>query len=82
MGARLAGAFGAQGLAAASSAHADSTPAFAPDLGLAPGDAVGVSLIRGDFEMGATGTVTYVDGIAGLRVRPSVSQPRADLDRR
>jgi SpoIVB peptidase S55 len=29
---------------------------------LRPGDPVGVSLIRGDFEMGATGTVTYVDG--------------------
>jgi hypothetical protein len=26
------------------------------------GDAVGVSLLRGDLEMGATGTVTYVDG--------------------
>ncbi len=29
---------------------------------LRPGDPVGMSLIRGDFEMGATGTVTYVDG--------------------
>jgi hypothetical protein len=29
---------------------------------LRPGDAVGVSLVRGDLEMGATGTVTYVDG--------------------
>ena len=29
---------------------------------LRPGDAVGVSLIRGDLEMGATGTVTYVEG--------------------
>ena len=29
---------------------------------LAPGDAVGVSLLSGDFEMGATGTVTHVDG--------------------
>lgn len=29
---------------------------------LRPGDAVGASLLRGDFEMGATGTVTYVDG--------------------
>lgn len=26
------------------------------------GDPVGVSLVRGDLEMGATGTVTYVDG--------------------
>jgi SpoIVB peptidase S55 len=29
---------------------------------LRPGDPIGVSLIRGDLEMGATGTVTYVDG--------------------
>lgn len=29
---------------------------------LRPGDPVGASLLRGDFEMGATGTVTYVDG--------------------
>jgi hypothetical protein len=29
---------------------------------LRPGDPVGMSLIRGDFEVGATGTVTYVDG--------------------
>lgn len=29
---------------------------------LAPGDAVGVSLVGGDLALGATGTVTYVDG--------------------
>jgi hypothetical protein len=29
---------------------------------LQPGDAVGVSLLTGDFELGATGTVTHVDG--------------------
>ena len=29
---------------------------------LAPGDAVGVGLLSGDFEIGATGTVTHVDG--------------------
>ncbi len=34
----------------------------APLPGLRGGDAVGMSFIRGDFEMGATGTVTYVDG--------------------
>ena len=27
-----------------------------------PGDAVGVGLLTGDFELGATGTVTHVDG--------------------
>lgn len=29
---------------------------------LEPGDPVGMSLVRGDMTMGATGTVTYVDG--------------------
>lgn len=29
---------------------------------LRPGDAVGMALVTGDMEMGATGTVTYVDG--------------------
>ena len=29
---------------------------------LQPGDAVGVGLLTGDFELGATGTVTHVDG--------------------
>jgi len=32
------------------------------DRKLAPGDAVGVALMTGDFELGATGTVTHVDG--------------------
>ncbi len=39
-----------------------SGAAQAPRPTLLPGDAVGVSLIRGDLEMGATGTVTWVDG--------------------
>jgi SpoIVB peptidase S55 len=30
--------------------------------GLRPGDPVGMSLVHGDLEMGATGTVTHVDG--------------------
>jgi hypothetical protein len=33
----------------------------APDR-LEPGGAIGVSLMSGDFEMGATGTVTHIDG--------------------
>ena len=45
---------------------------------LRPGDPVGMSLVRGDFELGATGTVTHVDGNARLRLRPSVPQPRPD----
>jgi hypothetical protein len=33
-----------------------------PPGDLQPGDALGVSLLRGDYELGATGTVTHVDG--------------------
>ena len=29
---------------------------------LRPGDAIGASLLHGDFEMGATGTITYING--------------------
>lgn len=32
------------------------------DRKVAPGDAIGVALLTGDFELGATGTVTHVDG--------------------
>ena len=41
--------------------YADAARAAAREP-LRPGDPVGVTLIRGDLEMGATGTVTYVDG--------------------
>jgi hypothetical protein len=34
----------------------------ANDRPLRPGDAVGVGLLTGDFELGATGTVTHVEG--------------------
>lgn len=44
----------AQGQGAPSSPKASRT--------LTGGDAVGVSLLSGDFQLGATGTVTYVDG--------------------
>jgi hypothetical protein len=36
--------------------------AASDDRPLRPGDAVGVGLLTGDFELGATGTVTHVDG--------------------
>ena len=40
-----------------------SAPAQVDDAEpLQPGDPVGVSLVRGDLELGATGTVTHVDG--------------------
>lgn len=45
---------------ASSSRPARGQPAAAPKL--EPGDAVGVNLITGDLVMGATGTVTEVDG--------------------
>ncbi len=34
----------------------------APEIALEPGSAVGVTLVRGDLSMTATGTVTWVDG--------------------
>ena len=50
-----------------------------PETGpLRPGDPVGVSLLGGDGEMGATGTITHIDGDRALRVRPSLLQLRAD----
>ncbi|MCC6989576.1 MAG: hypothetical protein IT181_11295, partial [Acidobacteria bacterium] len=39
-----------------------AAPAAAAAAPLAPGDAVGVALLSGDFSIGATGTVTHVDG--------------------
>jgi hypothetical protein len=60
-------AFSAAGFVPVSSSQAG---AQSPGGGLAatvggplrPGDAVGVGLLTGDFELGATGTVTHVDG--------------------
>lgn len=45
--------------ASAAPTQSAATPASEP---LRPGDAVGVSLVTGDFSLGATGTVTLVDG--------------------
>src|SRR5688572_28353972 len=42
--------------------HGSASPQASGPRSLRPGDAVGVSLMRGDLEMGATGTVTHVDG--------------------
>jgi hypothetical protein len=39
-----------------------SVPSSGPAKKLRPGDAMGVALMTGDFVLGATGTVTYVDG--------------------
>ena len=46
-----------------SNSQSPGAGASAPSTGpLRPGDAVGVALLSGDFELGATGTVTHVDG--------------------
>jgi hypothetical protein len=60
----VAGAFGDSGFIAVPGAQASGQPAAAPGSGqpLHPGDAVGVNLVTGDFSVGATGTVTEVDG--------------------
>ena len=52
-------AFGQDGIGQAPAPG--TRPASAPPA-LRAGGAVGMSLVRGDLEMGATGTVTYVDG--------------------
>jgi hypothetical protein len=59
-------------LAAAGFVPMSSSPSSTPiqgtrqnaseDRPLRPGDAVGVGLLTGDFELGATGTVTHVEG--------------------
>lgn len=56
-------AFAAAGFVPMSNSQSPGAGASAPNLKpLQPGDAVGVGLLTGDFELGATGTVTYVDG--------------------
>ncbi len=58
----LSGAFGAQGFiptGRGTMARAGEKPYEGP---LKAGDAIGVMLVSGDLELGATGTVTHVDG--------------------
>jgi hypothetical protein len=53
----------AAGFVPVSASQAPGAPVNAStDRLLRPGDAVGVGLLTGDFELGATGTVTHVDG--------------------
>jgi len=57
----LSGAFGAQGFiptGRGTMGRAGEKPYDGP---LKPGDAIGVMLVSGDLELGATGTVTHVD---------------------
>lgn len=60
----VSGAFGDHAFSDSVVAGSDNAAQGAPppSAALRPGDAVGASLMRGDFEMGATGTVTFVDG--------------------
>ena len=59
----LSPTFVAAGFIPMSSAQSPGTGVTAAtDRPLRPGDAVGVGLLTGDFELGATGTVTHVDG--------------------
>lgn len=53
---------GLPGVSVTATARAQQGATAAPPRPLAPGDAVGVALMGGDFSMGATGTVTHVDG--------------------
>jgi hypothetical protein len=68
VGERLAGALGEAGFVSTSDGASRARPqagerqAAATGPALRPGDAVGVNLIGGDLVMGATGTVTEVDG--------------------
>jgi hypothetical protein len=58
----LSGAFGAQGFiptGRGTMARSGENPYEGP---LKPGDAIGVMLVSGDLELGATGTVTHIDG--------------------
>src|SRR4051812_13006269 len=59
----LANAFREQGFLPMMAGAGGQAPAPAkPDQALRPGDPIGVALVTGDLEFGATGTVTEVDG--------------------
>jgi hypothetical protein len=59
----VSSAFSAAGFVPMSNSQSPGAGASAPTpRQLRPGDAVGVALLTGDFELGATGTVTHLDG--------------------
>ncbi|MPY87224.1 MAG: hypothetical protein GEU99_04820 [Luteitalea sp.] len=58
----LTSAFASAGFTPLTGVPADTTMPDEPAAPLEPGDAIGLSLIRGDLSLGASGTVTYVDG--------------------
>lgn len=55
-------ALSAAGFVPMSTTQSQGSAAASSNRPLQPGDAVGVALLTGDFELGATGTVTHVDG--------------------
>ena len=62
LGDMLSSAFREQGFAPAGGGAAGLRPGEKPFEGpLKPGDAVGVMLVGGDLQLGATGTVTHID---------------------
>ncbi|NOT43784.1 MAG: hypothetical protein HOP14_04170 [Acidobacteria bacterium] len=58
----VAGAFSDLGFTPVMAGAAAQDAALLPPAPLRPGDPVGVALMTGDLELGATGTVTAVDG--------------------
>ena len=58
----LSPSLAAAGFVPMSASTSQPRVAASEDRPLRPGDAVGVGLLTGDFELGATGTVTHVDG--------------------
>jgi hypothetical protein len=59
----LVGAFRDQGFIPTGTAAAGARDGMMPFEGpLKPGDAIGVELVGGDLQMGATGTVTHIEG--------------------
>jgi hypothetical protein len=59
----LEAAFTARGFVPVSASGAEQArPVSTSSRALRPGDAMGVALLTGDFMLGATGTVTHIDG--------------------
>jgi hypothetical protein len=58
----LASVFRGQGFVPMATAAGTRPGDMAFDGPLKPGDAIGVTFVSGDLEMGATGTVTHIDG--------------------
>ena len=55
-------AFTARGFVPVSAPSGQARPVSTANRPLRPGDAMGVALLTGDFVLGATGTVTHIDG--------------------